>query len=112
MFKPVSKEELLHVLTTFKKDKSLGPDRWTVEFYLSFFELLGEDLLWVVEEVRLSGKVPRNINATFISLIPKVDCLETFEGFQPISLCNFLYKIIAKVLVVRIKPFLSNFILT
>jgi hypothetical protein len=32
------------------------------------------------------------------------------KGYQPISLFNCLYKIIAKVLVVRIKPSLSKFI--
>jgi hypothetical protein len=63
-----------------------------------------------VEEVRISGKVPLNINSTFIDMIPKVNCLETFEGFRPVSLCNCLYKIISKVLAERIKPMLSNFI--
>jgi hypothetical protein len=57
------------------------------------------------------GRSPVNINTTFIALIPKVDYPETFEGFRPISLCNCLYKIISKVLVVRLKPLLSNFIL-
>jgi hypothetical protein len=51
----------------------LALDGWTIEFYLFFFELLGEDIIWVVEEVRMSRKVSRNINATFIALIPKVD---------------------------------------
>jgi len=40
-----------------------------------------------------------------------VDCSETFEGYHPIYICNFIYKIIAKVLVARINPLLSNFIL-
>jgi hypothetical protein len=69
MFMSVTKEELLYVLSTFKKDRSLGLDGWTVEFFLDFFDLLGEDLLQVVEEVRRSRKVPVNINTTFIALI-------------------------------------------
>lgn len=65
-----------------------------------------------MEEVRIMGRVPKNFNATFIAMIPKVDCLGTFEGFRPISLCNCLCKIISKILVLRLKPFLFSFIST
>jgi len=34
----------------FKKEKSPGPDGWTSEFFIFFFDLLGEDLLAMVEE--------------------------------------------------------------
>jgi hypothetical protein len=34
--KPCTKEEILEVLKGFTKDKSLGPNGWTVEFYLHF----------------------------------------------------------------------------
>eukprot|EP01018_Ginkgo_biloba_P020451 Gb_39782 [translate_table: standard] len=110
VFREVSKEELFHILSTFRKDRSLGPDGWTANFFLDFFDLLSDDLLRVVEEVRMLGRVPANISATFISMIPKVDYLDFFEGFRPISLCNSLYKIISKVLVVKLKSLLSNVI--
>ena len=107
----VTKEELLYVLSSFKKDRSPGLDGWTVELFIDFFDLLGEDILQVVEEFKRSRNVHVNINTTFIALIFKVDCPKTFEGFRPISLCNYLYKVISKVLVVRLKPLLSNLIL-
>lgn len=43
----VRKEEL-KILTGFKKEKSLGSDGWTVEFYLKKFEFLGNDMVRVV----------------------------------------------------------------
>jgi len=107
----ITKEELLYVMSSFKKDRSLGLDGWTIELFLDFFDLLGEDLLQVVEEFRSSRNVHVNINTTFIALIFKVDFPKTFERFRPISLCNYLYKVISKVLVVRLKPLLSNLIL-
>eukprot|EP01018_Ginkgo_biloba_P032610 Gb_14068 [translate_table: standard] len=88
LFREITKEELLVVLNALQKEKSPGPDGWSVEFYLDFFELLGEDLLRVIEEVRLTEKVQGNFNSTFIALIPKIDCPENFDGFRPISLCN------------------------
>jgi hypothetical protein len=103
MYRAVTREELLYVLNFFKKDRSPGPDDWTVEFYIEFFDLLGDDLLEVVEEVRTYGRVHVSFNSTFIALIPKVDCPKTFDGFRPISLCNCIYKIISKVIAVRLK---------
>ena len=75
---------------------------------MGFFELIGEDLLEVVEESRRSGIIHAPINSSFIALIPKVDKAETFDDFKPISLCNCLYKIISKVISRRLKDVLSS----
>jgi hypothetical protein len=45
------------MLSSFQKYKSLGFNEWTLEFYTGFFEVLGDDLLKVFEEVRQTGKV-------------------------------------------------------
>ena len=50
------------------------------------------------------------MNATFITLIPKKLKGETFEDFRPISCCNMMYKIIAKIIAQRLKPIMSQFI--
>jgi hypothetical protein len=36
-----TKEEIQGVLKGFAKDKSHGPDGWTVEFFLLYFDLVG-----------------------------------------------------------------------
>jgi hypothetical protein len=100
--------EVLTTLKGFVVSKSLGPDGWTVEFFLDFFDLLGPELLEVVEESRLKGKVIGALNATFLALIPKSDKPDSFAGFRPISLCNLIYKIITKIIATRIKSFLST----
>jgi hypothetical protein len=51
--KAVSKEEIIEVLRGFARDKSPRPDGWTVEFFFKFFDLVGQDLLEMVEESRV-----------------------------------------------------------
>jgi hypothetical protein len=47
-----------------------------------------------------------DLNQTLITLIPKQKDPETFNHYRPISLCNTVYKIVSKILVLKIKPFL------
>lgn len=54
--------------------------------------------------------MPADINATLVCLIPKVVKPETINQFRPIGLCNTLYKAVTKILVLCLKPFLSNLI--
>ena len=77
----VTKDEILDVLYSFHKDKSLGPDGQTIEFFLGSFEILGEDLMKVVEGSRLGGRIAEICKSTFISLIHKVDNPNTFDNF-------------------------------
>jgi len=98
----------MNILKAFAKDKSPGPDGWTVEFFLHYFDLVGEDLLGMVEESRRKGEVIKALNYNFLVLIPKVNKSLTFGDFRPISLCNLCYKIIAKILENRLRPILSH----
>eukprot|EP00253_Pinus_taeda_P009171 PITA_09171 len=45
IFQPVSEEELLATMKSFKRDKSPGPDGWTIVFFIHFFDLIKTDLL-------------------------------------------------------------------
>jgi hypothetical protein len=99
--------EILTTLKGFKVSKIAGLDGWTVEFFLAFFYLLGEDILGMVEETRRKGRVSGVLNDTFVALIPKSDKPDSFGGFRPIALSNLVYKIITKIIEARIKDFLS-----
>jgi hypothetical protein len=95
-------------MQSFQKDESPGPDGWTIEFYLGFFELIRKDILKVIEASRLNGRIHSPLNTTFIDLIPKVNDPLSIDDFRPISLCNCIYKIIAKTIARRLKPLLSK----
>ena len=49
----------------------------------------------------------RDIHQTFISLIPKIEQLEFVKYFQPISLCNVVYKLFTKILANWLKSWSS-----
>ncbi len=110
LISPTTQVELEGKLKWFKKDKNPGPDGWTIEFFLAFYELIGLDLLKVVEECRSSGRIYEAINSTFISMIPKSESPTSFNDFFPISLCNCLYKIIANIIANRLRSILSRHI--
>lgn len=88
------------VIKSMARDKILGLDGWTIELFQHFFDQIGAELTEVVEESRRKGEVYHPFNATFIALIPKKEVPESFEDFRTISLCNSIYKIIAKVIAI------------
>ena len=55
-----------------------------------------------------SGIVLESINTTFITLIPKIKNSKKVSNFKLISLCNIIYKLIAKVVANRLKKYLAN----
>lgn len=72
---------------------------------------MGPDLLVMVEDTRTMASIPVALNSTFIALIPKTSHPETYEYVRQISLCNLVYKVVAKIISNRIKSVLSKSIL-
>lgn len=71
LYKVVKLQEVHFIFKSFSKDKCPRLDRWTIELFLHFFDLLGQDLIQMVEQSRLEGYITNEINSTYISLIPK-----------------------------------------
>jgi hypothetical protein len=75
-----------------------------------FWELFGDDSSQEILQALNSGIIPEGWNDTTIVLIPKVDAPELVTQFRPISLCNVIYKIISKMLALRLKAILPEVI--
>lgn len=52
----------------------------------------------------------RSMNSTFLALIPKCDGADRLSLFRPIALCNVVYKILFKLIVERMKRWISRLI--
>ena len=63
-----------------------------------------------VKKVFTERRVPVYLNTTHIALIPKIQGLETLSNYWPISLCNTVYKIVSKIIVARLRPYLDKLI--
>lgn len=57
-----------------------------------------EDLMILIKQSRANGRMLATFTETFIALICKTNNLISFEELEPSSLCNCIYKIIAKVI--------------
>jgi hypothetical protein len=99
----VGKQELLSNIQSFQKDKILGPTGFLVELILGCFDFIGDDLRRVVEATIINGKMLESFNITFLALIPKDANPKSFGKFRSISLYNYIYKIISKVIARRLK---------
>jgi hypothetical protein len=68
--------------------------------------MIREEVWKLIEESHTSGKVLPALNATFLILIPKEERVTNPKNFRPITLCNVIYKIISKVIALRLKAIL------
>jgi len=46
------KEELKSGLVSFTRDKSSDLGSWPIEFFITFYDMLEEDLLRIIEEIK------------------------------------------------------------
>lgn len=83
--------------------KSPGPDGFAVCFYQQSWGLVRDEVCNAFLSFLNGGAFDNSINKTFIALIPKVKNPSCITEYRPISLCNVLYKLIAKVLANRMK---------
>ena len=110
LIKPVEDFEIKEAIFQMDKFKALGSDGFGAAFYQYHWPTIQMDVCSTVKLFFQDGKLLKQLNHTLIALIPKVANPTTTVQFRPISLCNRIYKIIAKILVNRMRPLLVNLI--
>ncbi|GJT08973.1 hypothetical protein Tco_0843435 [Tanacetum coccineum] len=106
----VSDKEIKDAVFLMENDKSPGPDGFTAAFFKEAWDIIDTDVINVIREFFVNGKLLKEINHTIIALIPKVASPARVNDFRPISCCNVLFKCITKILSNRIKESLKSLI--
>lgn len=104
-----TEEEVRAAVMSMNANKA--PDGLPVVFYQKFWNMTKNEQTRFIREVFMNNNSIATINETPISLIPKTHNPKVFtQLLQPIGLCNVNCKIISKIIVNCIKPFLPNLI--
>lgn len=72
---------------------------------------MGPTLVAEVQAFFQTGTMPPATNITYIRLIPKITSVKAVADYRPIALCNVSYKVITKIISLRLKPILQDIIL-
>jgi len=90
--------------------KSPGPDGINFNFLKQSWHIIKDDIMRAVRKFHKFGLWPKGTNASFITLIPKVENPQKLDVYRPISLVGCIYKIVAKLLANRLKLALKSVI--
>ncbi|GKB41421.1 RNA-directed DNA polymerase, eukaryota, reverse transcriptase zinc-binding domain protein, partial [Tanacetum coccineum] len=110
MIKDITDKEVKAAMFDIDNDKALGIDGYTSYFFKNAWSIVGVDICEAVKEFFQTRKLLEDVNATLISLIPKMNTPNKVSDFRPIACCNVLYKCISKVITNRIKSGLEKLV--
>ena len=106
---PITKQNLFRAIQLFKRNKSPGIDGLPIEFYDTFWPLLSTFFPKLAEDIYSKGLLPgAQQRISIIALIHKKYDKEFLDNWRPISLLCVDFKIISKVLSLRLKDALPH----
>lgn len=102
--------ELKEVVFLMNPTSAARPDGFNGKFYHSCWDIIKHDLLNVVLAFFGGCTMPKYMTSACLVLLPKVEFPNSLTEFRPISLSNFINKIISKVICTRPGPILPRII--
>lgn len=65
--------------------------------------MMGTQIISIYLSILNNGALLSDLNHTIVVLIPKIISPTMVSDFQPLSLCNVIYRVIAKVIAKKLK---------
>ncbi|KAJ6815375.1 uncharacterized protein M6B38_134395 [Iris pallida] len=79
-------------------------------FYKRHWGALKAQVLEAVQEFFETGKLLKELNHTFLTLVPKKEGATSLADFRPIACCNYLYKIITHLMCRRMEDAMQGLV--
>lgn len=110
LVREVTDEEIQSNMFQINPDKAPGPDGFNARFFQLNWDTVGLDVCNDVRDFFIHQKLVKELNHTFLTLVPKSNITSFLSDFKPISCCNLLYKLITKILVNRLQLAIDDLI--
>ncbi|KAH9723191.1 reverse transcriptase domain-containing protein [Citrus sinensis] len=108
--KPFTAEDVEEALANMCPTKAPRPDGLPTAFFQKHWKFVRNGMISTCLNVLNEQGNPSTLNHTFIALIPKIANPRKVSDYRPISLCNVIYRVVAKAIANRMKPILSQII--
>ena len=105
-----TKDELFSALKGLQTGKSPGSDGLPTEFFLAFWDDLGDFLVLVLNERYRLGVLTYSQPESLLRFLYKKDDRRLPKNWRPISLLNTDYKLASKTITERLKPVMNSIV--
>ncbi|XP_060180862.1 uncharacterized protein LOC132610560 [Lycium barbarum] len=103
-------EEVKKAVFELSADSAGGPDGMIGIFYQVCWDIVGADVYNLVKAFFDGQTLPKSFTHTNLVLLPKKNNIETFADMRPISLRNFINKVISRVVQDKLEGILPSLI--
>ena len=102
--------EIENSVKLLKRQKSPGEDGIIAAFYQIYWDIIKDEFSDLINEIFCEGSLCKSQGKGMISLIFKGGERESIKNWRPLTVLNCDYKIIAKILALRLKKMLPKII--
>ncbi|CAI6010189.1 unnamed protein product [Closterium sp. NIES-65] len=105
-----TEEEVKQAFKALADGKSPGKDGLPKELFERHWDVLGKEFLRMAQSFSVSATIPASIKEAITILLHKKGEKDNLDNYRPITLLNFTYKVLARVVANRMKMHLHKVI--
>ncbi|CAI5998615.1 unnamed protein product [Closterium sp. NIES-65] len=105
-----TEEEVKHAFSAMAANKSPGKDGLPKELFEAHWDLLGKGFMALAKDFARTAVLSREVKEAVTILLHKKGDKDQLNNYCPITLLNFTYKVLARVMADRMKKYLGRVI--